>query len=107
MSPLIRTWLAARLPDWADHGYAILRGIGYHLGITTEWDPCEIDKRYTTLLDVANHTATPALALMLGCETCGARTNAPCVNRYGEPTGPHKSRRDAATAASTLTGGAS
>jgi len=72
-SPLVRTWLAARLTDWADHGYAILRGIGYHLGISLEWDPCEIDKRYTVPLDPGPDCP------------CGALYGGPCIGKTGRP----------------------
>jgi len=102
-SPLVRTWLAARLVDWTDRAFYV-----FHPSSNAIW--VEFVRRHGDLPGPAAAglgTPVPALNLMLGCETCGARTNAPCVNRYGEATGPHKSRRDAATAASTLTGAAS
>jgi len=33
MSPLVRTWLAARLPDWADHAFHL-----FHPSVNAVWD---------------------------------------------------------------------
>ena len=102
-SPLVRTWLAARLPDLVDRAFYV-----FHPSSNVIWD--EYVRRYGDLPGPAAAglgSPVPALNLLIPCKTCGAHANAPCVNADGEPTGPHKSRRDAATAASTLTGTAS
>lgn len=53
---------------------------------------------------LADSPPSPALNLMLPCRNrfCRARANAPCVNRWGEPTTTHKVRRDDVAAAEVI-----
>ena len=99
-SPLVRTWIAQRLPDYVDRLFCL-----FHPRVNAVWDDWTRKHGDLPLPAAATPgTPVPALNLLVPCKTCGARSNAPCVNLYGEPTGPHKSRRDAAASAADLSG---
>jgi len=96
----------ADLPDLIDQLYfAVHRRLN---AVWDDWIRVHGDLRGVPAADAngtALGTAPPALTLtlILPCRTCGAHANAPCTNRWGETTGPHKARRDDATAAADLT----
>ena len=92
MSPLIRTWLAARLPDWVDHAFHI-----FHPSVNAIWDDW-IRKHGD--LDWTTHPAgTLDFPRLKPCShpvfySCGAAINAPCVTKTGRVmTGYHRARR--------------
>ena len=96
----------AVLPDLVDRAF-----YAFHRRCNAVWDDwirVHGDLRGVPAADTdtgaALGTAPPALTLtlILPCRTCGARANAPCTNRWGETTGPHKARRDDAAAAADL-----